>query len=69
MKTARCVTSALPVLAPSTSRQCALCGKPNLLPSELLRLADKHNLAEADKERVRGVKGDVCSACGGKFVV
>ncbi|SPN98414.1 uncharacterized protein DNG_01459 [Cephalotrichum gorgonifer] len=66
---ARCATSSLPILAPSTSRLCSLCGKQNLLVEELLRLADKHGISEVDKERVRHLAEDVCSACGGKFIV
>ena len=69
MRLARCATSSLPVLSPSTSRKCALCGRPNLLVSELLRLAEKHGLDEESLGRVKGLRKDVSSACGGKFVV
>lgn len=67
--TACCATSSLPILSPATSRSCSLCGRPNLLVEELLRLAHEHGLSEESMERVRGVKGDTCTACGGKFAV
>ncbi|KAI2626800.1 hypothetical protein GGS21DRAFT_529225 [Xylaria nigripes] len=57
-----CANTGVPVVAPSVSRTCGVCGMKCIKSEELLALAPQlHEIID------KGVSADHCGGCGGKF--
>ncbi|CEJ84248.1 hypothetical protein VHEMI03423 [[Torrubiella] hemipterigena] len=60
-----CVSSGLPIMAPGTSRLCAVCKSRCLMPSELERIAKEYLKSDRGLDMVN----ELCGGCKGKFVM
>ena len=64
--TGTCAVSGLAILGPYLSRACGVCGLKCLFASEMKGIAGE--LLGPDLEEVE-ISAEVCSGCGGKFMV